>query len=183
VGEFFASYGLFLLKVITFVVAVLIIIFAIVMASSRGRKSGSEGRIEITNLNERYEDMKESLSFSLLDDEAQKMALKDKKAEDKAERKAKKAAAKKAKKQRGDGETVVDEPTKNRVYVMDFDGDIRASAVENMRREITAILTTAGENDEVVLRLESGGGMVTSYGLGASQLDRIRKKGIPDYLR
>lgn len=178
-GEFFASYGLFLLKVITFLVAVLIVIFAIVMASSRGKKSGSEGRIEITKLNERLDDMKESLSFSLLDDDAQKLALKDKKSEDKAEKKAKKAAAKKAKKQRGDGETVVDEPATNRVFVMDFDGDIRASAVENMRREITAILTTAGENDEVVLRLESGGGMVTSYGLAASQLDRIKDKKVP----
>jgi len=48
-----------------------------------------------------------------------------------------------------------------------------------MRREISAILTAAGENDEVVLRLESGGGMVTSYGLAASQLDRIRDKKVP----
>lgn len=178
-AEFFASYGLFLLKVITFVVAIVIIVFVIAMVGSRGRKSGSEGRIEITKLNEQFEDMKESLSFSLLDDDAQKLALKEKKSEDKAERKAKKAAAKKAKKQRGDGETVVDEPSKRRVYVMDFDGDIRASEVENMRREISAILTTANESDEIVLRLESGGGMVTSYGLAASQLDRIRDEKIP----
>jgi len=179
VAEFFADYGLFLLKVITFVVAILIVIFAIVMAGGRGRKHGSEGRIEITKLNEQFDDMKESLSFSLLDDQAQKLAAKEKKAEDKAERKANKAAAKKAKQQRGDGETVVKETTKNRVFVVDFDGDIRASAVENMRREISAILTTAKENDEVVLRLESGGGMVTSYGLAASQLDRIKDKKVP----
>jgi len=63
VAEFFASYGLFLLKVITFVVAILIVIFAIAMLGSRGRKSGSEGRIEITKLNEQFDDMKESLSF------------------------------------------------------------------------------------------------------------------------
>lgn len=178
-GEFFASYGLFLLKVITFVVAILIVIFAIVIASSREKKGGSSGRIEITNLNEQYDDMQEALSFSLLDDEAQKLALKDKKTEEKVERKAQKAAAKKAKKQRGDGETVVSEPAKHRVFVMDFDGDIRASDVENMRREISAILTSATEDDEVVLRLESGGGMVTSYGLAASQLDRIKDKQIP----
>lgn len=178
-AEFFASYGLFLLKVITFVVAILIVVFAIAMLGSRGRKSGSEGRIEITKLNEQLDDMKEALSFSLLDDEAQKLAAKEKKAEEKAERKANKAAAKKAKKQRGDGETVVPEPKKDRVYVIDFDGDIRASQVENMRREISAILTAAGENDEVVLRLESGGGMVTSYGLAASQLDRIKDQKVP----
>lgn len=178
-AEFFANYGLFLLKVITFVVAILIVVFAITMLGTRGRKSGSEGRIEITKLNEQFDDMKEALSFSLLDDEAQKLAAKEKKAEEKAERKANKAAAKKAKKQRGDGETVVPEPKKDRVYVIDFDGDIRASQVDNMRREISAILTTAGENDEVVLRLESGGGMVASYGLAASQLDRIKDKKVP----
>lgn len=173
-AEFFANYGLFLLKVITFVVAILIVVFAIAALSGRTRKHGSEGHIEITKLNEQLDQMKESLSLSLLDEEAQKLAAKEKKAEEKAERKANKAAAKKAKKQRGDGETVVDEPSKNRVYVVDFDGDIRASAVENMRREISAILTSASEKDEVVLRLESGGGMVTSYGLAASQLDRIK---------
>ncbi|MCL4140614.1 UNVERIFIED_CONTAM: hypothetical protein GTU68_018269 [Idotea baltica] len=129
------------------------------MMTTRGRKAGSEGRIEITNLNEQLDDLKESLSFSLLDDEAQKVALKEKKETEKSE--------------------LVDKPAKNRVYVMDFDGDVRASQVENMRREITAILTSAGENDEVVLRLESGGGMVTSYGLAASQLDRIKDKNVP----
>jgi len=179
VAEFFASYGLFLLKVVTFVVAILVVIGVIFMLGSRGRKPGSEGRIEITKMNEQLDDMKEALSFSLLDEAAQKSVAKEKKATEKAERKANKAAAKKAKKQRGDGETVVDEPTKPRVYVMDFDGDIRASAVDNMRLEISAILTTASENDEVVLRLESGGGMVTSYGLAASQLDRIRDKKVP----
>lgn len=178
-AEFIANYGLFLLKVITFVIAIMIVVFFIVMMGSRGRKPGSEGRIEITKMNEQFDDMKESLSFSLLDDEAQKAALKEKKVEDKAERKASKAAAKKAKKQRGDGETVVSERSKKRVFVMDFDGDIRASQVENMRKEISAILTTAENDDEVVLRLESGGGMVTSYGLAASQLDRIKDKQVP----
>jgi len=63
--------------------------------------------------------------------------------------------------------------------VLEFNGDIKASAVEAMRREITAILTDAKPEDEVLVRLESGGGMVTSYGLAASQLDRIRNKKIP----
>lgn len=62
---------------------------------------------------------------------------------------------------------------------MDFDGDIKASATENLRNEITALLSMATKNDEVLLRLESGGGMVNSYGLAASQLVRIRQSGIP----
>jgi serine protease SohB len=68
---------------------------------------------------------------------------------------------------------------KKRIYVLDFHGDIRASAVSSLREEITAILTVATENDEVFVRLESGGGIVHGYGLGASQLMRIRKKNIP----
>ncbi len=178
-ADFFASYGLFLLKVLTFVVAILIIMFAAFALGSRGKKGSADGKIEITKLNEQYDDMRESLSFSLLDEEAQKLALKEKKAEEKKERKANKEAAKKAKKQRGDGETVVNKSALKRVFVMDFDGDIRASEVDNMRKEISAILTSATGDDEVVLRLESGGGMVTSYGLAASQLDRIKQKKVP----
>jgi serine protease SohB len=68
---------------------------------------------------------------------------------------------------------------KKHVYVIDFVGDIRASAVENLREEITAILSIATPKDEVIVRLESPGGMVNTYGLAASQLQRIRDKHIP----
>jgi len=182
VAEFFYEYGLFFLKALTFVVAVIVIIMAIVAAAMKSREGGggSEGgHIEIKKYNDRLDDMQEALSFSLMEPELRKQAEKEKKATDKAERKSAKQAAKKAKKQRGQGETIVPEKARSRLYVMDFDGDIRASDVEKLRREITAILTTATPEDEVLLRLESGGGMVTSYGLAASQLDRIRDKKIP----
>jgi ClpP class serine protease len=39
------------------------------------------------------------------------------------------------------------------------------------------LLSLATSKDEVVLRLESGGGMVHSYGLASSQLARIRQVG------
>ena len=55
----------------------------------------------------------------------------------------------------------------------------RPRATDNLRHEITALLSMATANDEVVLRLESGGGMVHSYGLASSQLARIRQAGIP----
>lgn len=48
-----------------------------------------------------------------------------------------------------------------------------------MRECISAILLMANEKDEVVVRLESSGGMVHSYGLAASQIDRIKQKNIP----
>ncbi|MFK7852939.1 MAG: protease SohB [Granulosicoccus sp.] len=181
-AEFFYNYGLFFLKTLTFVIAFVVILMAIVAAASRSRLSGGSsesGHIEIKKYNERLEDMHEALSLSLLEPFQRKQAEKEKKASDKAEKKAAKQAAKKAKKQRGSGETIVPETLRPRLYVMDFDGDIRASEVEKLRREITAVLTTATSDDEVVVRLESGGGMVTSYGLAASQLDRIRDKKIP----
>lgn len=64
------------------------------------------------------------------------------------------------------------------IYVLDFDGDIKASAVAHLREEISTIITTAKSGDEVVLRLESGGGQVNAYGLAAAQLDRIKSAGL-----
>jgi len=179
-AEFFTDYGLFFLKVITLVIAIIIVIVAIVAAATRGKKdSSSNGKITITLVNDQYDDMRDVLSTALLDDSAMKFSDKEKKSEEKAKRKAEKKAAKEAAKKRGKGETKIEEPKRKRVFVLDFDGDVRASAVENLRREISAILTTATPQDEVVVRLESGGGMVAPYGLGASQLARILDKNVP----
>ena len=65
-----------------------------------------------------------------------------------------------------------------KVYILDFKGDMAASAVESLREEITLILATAkAGRDRVVLRLESPGGMVHGYGLAAAQLVRLRDAG------
>ena len=69
--------------------------------------------------------------------------------------------------------------TKPALYVLDFIGDIKASQVDQLRDEISAILTIATPEDEVVVRVESPGGSVNGYGLAASQLQRIRDKHIP----
>ncbi len=66
-----------------------------------------------------------------------------------------------------------------KVYVIDFNGDIKASQVEQLRHEVNAILMIATPNDEVLIRIESPGGAVNGYGLAASQLQRIRDKNIP----
>jgi len=179
VAEFFSDYGLFFLKVLTFVVAIIIVVLVIAAVTSRGRKGQPEGHIEIRKLNESMDDLRDSLQQSLMNPALLKQSLKAKKSTEKAQLKAEKKSAKSAAKQRGKGQTVVDEPRTKAVYVLDFHGDIRASAVANLRREITTILTAATMEDEVVLKLESGGGMVTSYGLAASQLDRLRQKDIP----
>jgi len=179
------EYGLFLLKVLTLLaalgIALALVVAGIGSAVSRGRDStgGGGGKLRIRKYNERLDDMRESLSISLLDPGARKQAEKDRRARDKAERKAARAAAKKAKKQRGKGETIAPDESRPRTFVLDFLGDIRASQVDALRREVTAILTTATSEDEVVVRLDSGGGTVTGYGLGATQLDRIRHAKVP----
>jgi serine protease SohB len=156
--EFIFDYASFLAKTVTVVIAIVVVLVAIASMRGRGRRSGG-GQLHVTKLNDFYKGLRDRLEGSLLD-----------KARLKALRKAQAKDLKKEKKQ---------PDIKPRVYVLDFDGDIKASATENMRHEITALLTLATENDEVVLRLESGGGMVHSYGLASSQLARIRQAGIP----
>lgn len=72
----------------------------------------------------------------------------------------------------------VREAPRQRVFVLDFAGDLRAGAVAGLRQEVTAILKSRRDGDEVVLRLESLGGAVASYGLAASQVARLKEAGI-----
>ena len=66
------------------------------------------------------------------------------------------------------------------VFVVDFEGDIKASQVEHFRDEVSTILQTADpKKDEVIIRIESRGGAVHGYGLAASQLQRVRDHKIP----
>ncbi|MDM3891101.1 protease SohB [Pseudomonas juntendi] len=159
--EFLAEYASFLAKTATLVIAILVVLSAIAGLRGKGRRK-SGGQLQVTRLNEFYKDLRERLESGLLD-KAQLKALR--KQQDKAEKQQKKGKGK------------ADE--QGRVFVLDFDGDIKASATESLRNEITALLTLATARDEVVLRLESGGGLVHSYGLAASQLARIRQAGIP----
>ncbi|MFT6915651.1 MAG: serine protease SohB [Motiliproteus sp.] len=168
--EFFYEYGLFLAKVATFVAAILLVIGAAAQLVGRN-KQDTEGYIEVHHLNESLEDMSHALKEYVLDKDVLKQQLKDEKKQDKAE-------AKLLAKQRKRGEDVEKEH-KKRTFVLDFDGDISASDVEPMREEVTAILSLATEQDEVFMRLESAGGMVHSYGLAASQLQRICDQKIP----
>lgn len=156
--EFLADYASFLAKTVTLVVAIVIVLVAIASLRGKGRRR-SAGQLQVTKLNDFYKALRERLEQSLLDKDRLK-----------ALRKEQAKSLKKDKKQA--------EP-KSRVYVLDFDGDIKASATESLRHEITALLTLATDKDEVVLRLESGGGMVHSYGLASSQLARIRQAGVP----
>ncbi|WP_101759471.1 protease SohB [Oceanicoccus sp. KOV_DT_Chl] len=163
--EFLSQYGLFLAKAVTIVVAILFVVVGILAASSKGKKE-HRGQIEVSLLNDHYDDAEDIIKSFVLDDDERKQEQKALKKKLKEEKKAKKKASDE------------DEP-KKRIYVLKFDGDVKASAVASLREEITAILTMATPADEVVLCLESPGGMVHTYGLAASQLTRITSKDIP----
>jgi len=156
--EFISDYGLFLAKAITillFIVALISIIF------SFSKKSRADDHFEITNLNNKYKNIADSLRFSLLSKQELKKAKKQNKSEKKLEKKKSSSTNKK------------------RIFVLNFLGNIKASAVRHLRKEITAILSVANNKDEVVICLENAGGLVHEHGFAASQLLRITQKGIP----
>lgn len=178
VAEFFFDFGLFALK--TIVVVGLVALLVAIVAGLIGRQTHAGGEeLTITKLNERLKNDRETLETALMDDVTWHSSNKEKRAKDKSERKAKKKALKAARKSSREADSVLESTERRRVYVVDFDGDLQATAVTSLRRELTAILSFARERDEVVVRLESGGGLVHSYGLAASQLERIREKGVP----
>ena len=166
--EFLSEYGLFLAKSITVIITVAVIV-GIVASLGQKSKKHEKGHIEVVSLNETVTTMSEALATIVESADARKAVVKAKKKSDKAEQRSEKKALK-------SGSVPV---AKKRVFVLDFHGDLRASAVDSFREEITTVLTQASSEDEVVVRLESGGGMVPSYGLAASQLDRIKKRNIP----
>ena len=168
--EFLYQYGLFLAQAVTLVAAVLILVAGLVAVGQRSKADQHEGHIEIRNLNEKYEQMRDQLQHVVSDPEAVKAERKEKKKKDKETAK----AAKKARKH--DEES---SQQRKRLFVMAFEGDIKASAVDNLREEISAVLNQVQEGDEVMVKVESPGGLVHGYGLAASQLQRIRDAGVP----
>lgn len=155
--QFLAQYGLFVAKTMTFVIASLILLAGIVAIISKGKSKHKE-QLEIINLNERFDAIRDVLNETMLPKKDYKKFIQEQKKLKKAQAQA--------------------EVKRKRIFVIDFDGDIKASAVYSLREEITGILTIATPHDEVVLRLESPGGMVPHYGLAASQLQRLKEKNI-----
>jgi len=165
--EFLAEYGLFLAKTVTIVIAI-IIIMATAVANTMKQRVEDKGSIIITHLNKEINDLKDEIVKAVEDEHTLKKVHKEEKKKAKKEKKAKKKSLGKE----GDA--------KKRIFVLNFDGDPKASQVDELRKAITAVLTMAKpEKDEVMLRLESPGGMVHAYGLAASQLQRIRSREIP----
>jgi serine protease SohB len=152
--EFIAEYGLFLLKVATIVVAIIVVM---AVAAAANRKATMEG-IEVEHLNKKFRATAGALRNAVLRKDARKQEAKDEKKRQKAEEK---------------GEA------RPRSFVIDFKGDLKASAVPSLREEVSAVLDVATADDAVIVRLENHGGLVHEHGLAASQLARIRDREIP----
>jgi serine protease SohB len=152
----FMQLTLFTLKAIIIVALILILLAGILALISKG-KDKLKGRLSIKNLNEKYNEVREELLAEVLPKDEFKKFIKDKKQQQKSKT----------------------TTSKTNVFVLNFNGDMRASAVSALREEVTAILSIAKPADEVVVCLESSGGMVHAYGLAAAQLSRIREKNIP----
>jgi serine protease SohB len=153
------QYGLFLAKAVTIIITIAIIILLGMSLSKRGRP---QEKLEVNNLNKKYDSMALALKRSVLSKKRYKQEAKAEKVRRKAEKKTEKER---------DG--------KKRVFVLNFRGDIKASAVASLREEITTVLTMATPKDEVLVRLENAGGLVHEHGLAASQLLRIKDRKIP----
>ncbi|MFT4861340.1 MAG: serine protease SohB [Pseudohongiellaceae bacterium] len=178
--EFLIEYGMFLAKCATIVVAIVFVVGMIASTSGKGKRVGKKGRLKVTQINDHLEDLRDILRESVLDAGELKSLEKVEKKIFKEEAKAKKASRKKLEKSKAadDVDPSINEETRKRVFVINFKGNMAADAVESLREEITAILSLASISDEVILRLESPGGMVHAYGLASSQLLRIKSKKI-----
>lgn len=152
------DYGAFLLKTLTIVVAVIFMIGIVANAAGRQRESGGELRVD--NLTKGLERTVTQMKMNLASGKERKKLQKAENKKAKAEGKSKEPEA------------------KGRLFVIDFNGSVDAKEVESLRREVTAILSVAEKGDEVLLRLETGGGVVHGYGLAAAQLKRLRDQEI-----
>lgn len=166
--EILLNYGIFLLELLT----IFGIIAVVVMLILEAKKQPEDGAISITNFSKKYQEQQTSLNHFFLSEEELKQ-------QEKAEKEAEKAKAKAEKKRIKEGKEKPEEEQKARLFVLDFNGDVHANAVNALRKEITALLSIAKPNDEVLLKLESPGGVVHGYGLAASQLQRLKAKNIP----
>ncbi len=151
--HYFAEYSFFLAQMFTWVVAILVVVAGCVAMVSKGKDKPNQG-LKIKPLNKKWDEFSKTLNEGVLSKKEFKKVNKEKKLD---------------KKEKG---------MRKRMFVLNFEGDLRASNLGAFREEVTALLTILKPNDEVVVKIESGGGLVHAYGLAASQLDRIKQRGI-----
>ncbi len=154
---FLSEYLMFLFKTLTIVGSIIFIIIVYFYIKARIRKSKDYGLLIVKDLSRHYYELK----LQMLKTISSKHKIKDTVKEFKKVLKGKKQ-----------------KENEQNIYVIKFKGNIKATAVESLKEEITAILSIAHKRDKVVIILESPGGTVSGYGLAASELNRIKNKGI-----
>ncbi|MFK7794869.1 MAG: protease SohB [Gammaproteobacteria bacterium] len=153
--EFVSNYSLFLAKAATILIFIWLLLSLMV---SLTHKPNEQDQIEIKNLNRKFDNLKLLMQKSMLSKKQAKELLKRNKKQNKKNK---------------------NENKRQRVFVLNFVGNIKASAVKHLRKEITALLAVATPEDEVVICLENAGGMVHEHGFASSQLERIKQRNIP----
>lgn len=157
--EMIETIGIFFAQ--TFII-VLAIIAVLITIASLALKSKNRNLFEIELLHERFEDQTQSLKEAFLTNSEIKKEHKRLKKESKSKDKSS------------------DKKPTGRIFVIEFlNGDIKASDSENLKEEVNTILGVATPLDEVVVKVESPGGLVHSYGYAAAQLIRLREAQIP----
>lgn len=159
--EFLVDYGIFAAKFLTVAVTITLSLGALIVVLTNRSRDSAAGSIEVKRLNDEFEGMRDTLEAAILPPKAWK------------------ATSKQRKKERKQTATGAPADERGRLYVCRFEGDIRASGVTSLREEVSAILSVATPADEIVALITSPGGMIHGYGLAASQLQRIRDRGIP----
>lgn len=161
VEEIIINTSSFLIKAIIFVLVFAVIVSIIAAAGNTGSRKifKKHARFNITPLNKQLKEFKNKALNVMLSKKQLKMRRKQQKIDEKAEKKS-------------------DTQPKKRLYVIDFKGDIKASNVNYLKKEITLITSLAKPGDEVLIRIESPGGSVTGYGLAASEIIRLRNANI-----
>ena len=162
VTEFLLNYCLFAAKLVT-LAALLIFTLSLILSLIASRRPDKES-LEIENINEKFELMQTALEEELLSKAELKLLGKEKKRQDKEDNKAEKLRLKQG----------IEQPLRPRLFVLRFMGDMAASEINTFREAITAVISVAKTTDEVLVILESAGGLVHEYGLAASQLQRIK---------
>lgn len=157
-SEFLSAYGLFLAELATFALVLVVLVVVIVVSRRRGHAEG----LVVEHLNRQFEDSADGLKLAIEGKGRYKKALKARQKERKREDKA-----------RGK-----EGSTKPRLFVLDFKGDLRASAAASLREEVSAVLRVAKPGDQVLVRLENSGGTVHEHGFAASQLTRLKQHGL-----
>ena len=169
---FLGGFGVLFLALI--LIAVVALIFLVVL--KKGKRKNKELSLNLKSLNDKFTFQKEGIQSIIYNENTLKVLKKEQEEKEKIEEKEEK---KSLKKEKGVTFAALEEEAKARVFVIEFSGDVAASQVDSLREQVTCVLDVARAKDEVVVKLESPGGMVHSYGLASSQLQRIRARSIP----